>query len=545
MKTRHDDPMRERRHGVIVVGSGLSGMTAALSLAPIDVALITKTPQLEGGSSVWAQGGIAAAVGRGDSVEMHTRDTLVAGAGLCDPERVAQLAGEGADAIQWLVDEGVPFDREPGGELALSKEAAHRVPRVVHAGGDSTGRVVVESLARRVMATPSVSVIDNTFACDLVVRGGAVQGVVTFNERDGWVFHRAPVVLLATGGIGMAWSETTNPPEATGDGLAMAARAGARLADLEFVQFHPTALALTGKSDGGKLPLLTEALRGAGALLLDESGHRFMLEEHPDAELAPRDVVARAMYAQVQRGHRVFLDLRPVFASRGDKGFPTVVGIARDAGFDPFAEPLPVMPAAHYHMGGVQVDEHGQTCVEGLLATGEVSATGVHGANRLASNSLLEAVVFARRAAAAIRGRNHAIVAEASAPARPGVGLGPSVSAIAVAARRIMSRDVGISRTGLGLGSALAQLTRMEQELFALAKPATAREGLAEVRAWGEACNILLIARLVSYAALQRTESRGAHYRRDFPAPNAAWRQPQLLSIDDLVFTPPAAVAGG
>ncbi len=364
------------------------------------------------------------------------------------------------------------------------------------------------------------------------MRDSRVAGIVTFSASDGWVVHRAPVVVLATGGIGMAWWQTTNPVEATGDGLAMAARAGANLADLEFVQFHPTALAVEARNGGASRPLLTEALRGAGALLLDETGQRFMPSEHPDAELAPRDVVARAIQNRTREGHRVFLDLRPVLAGEHGKDFPTAVQYAKEAGLDPYSEVLPIVPAAHYHMGGVQVDDRGRASIEGLWACGEVSTTGIHGANRLASNSLLEALVFARRVAADIREVETADVGDVSAPPVPEVGVGEQVNDVVNEIRILMSSEVGIVRTGEGLNSAHMKLATLHRRLRNLAgdEPVTAEQ----VRVWGEARNIALIARLVTYAAVQRKESRGAHYRRDFPAPRAEWCRPQSLTADQL-----------
>ncbi len=283
--------MRVQHDEIVIVGSGIGGLACALSLAPRKVTLITKTRQLQGGSSFWAQGGIAAAVGPGDSPEQHAADTLSAGAGLSDPERTHRLTAEGAASLDWLIQEGIPFDRDMYGALELGKEAAHRMPRIVHAGGDTTGYVLVNGLSERVAAASTITVLEDTLAYDLVVQQGQVQGLISFSPDNGWVYHRAQHVVLATGGIGMAWWSTTNPVEATGDGLAMAARAGAKLANLEFMQFHPTALAIQSRH-GASLPLLTEALRGAGAVLLDELGERFMLGEHPAAELAPRDVVA-------------------------------------------------------------------------------------------------------------------------------------------------------------------------------------------------------------------------------------------------------------
>jgi L-aspartate oxidase len=531
--------MLVKNDDVVVVGSGIGGLACALSLAPRSVTLITKTPQLQGGSSLWAQGGIAAAVGPEDSPAAHAADTLSAGAGLSNPERTRQLTEEGAASLQWLVDEGIPFDRDLHGALALAKEAAHRFPRVAHAGGDTTGQVLIQSLIERVREAPTIKVLEDSFACDLVVRKGRIQGLVAFNRNDGWVFHKAPQVVLATGGIGMAWWHTTNPVEATGDGLAMAARAGARLANLEFVQFHPTAMAVESRK-GASLPLLTEALRGAGALLLDESGERFMLSEHPLAELAPRDVVARAIHRKIQAGQRVLLDLRPVLTGEHGDAFPQAIETARAAGFDPYAEPLPITPAAHYHMGGVEVDDVGRTSIDGLWACGEVATTGIHGANRLASNSLLEALVYARRVAEQLRrapvieGGNLSLIPEL--PAVPPESAHAALQALVDRARDAMSRYVGILRSGDELEIAYLELARAARKLCEIDTLNSQRQtcDVDSVRQWGEARNLVLVARLVTLAALRRKESRGAHYRDDYPQPRPEWRKQQSFTVDTL-----------
>lgn len=535
MSGEPQERMTVRSGDIIVIGSGLGGLVCALSMAPKSVTLITKTPSLVGGSSLWAQGGIAAAVGPGDSPAAHAEDTLTCGAGLSDPERARHLTEEGADSLQWLIDEGIEFDRDLDGALALSREGAHQFPRVVHAGGDTTGYVMTQSLAKRVAESPSISVLEDTFAFDLVVENGHACGVITHNEEDGWVCHEAPVIVLATGGAGMAWWHTTNPIEATGDGLAMAARAGAKLADLEFVQFHPTALDVGPGNSGASLPLLTEALRGAGALLLDETGERFMRAEHPDAELAPRDVVARAIHKRTKAGHRVFLDIRPVLEGEHCDGFPRAVEFAREAGYDPYSEPLPVTPAAHYHMGGIEVDERGRTSLPGLWSCGEVATTGIHGANRLASNSLLEALVFARRAAADISGHPGRAAKPLQQRAFPGIPndvSGRRIASLVAEARVLMSQQVGIVRTGEGLQAASTRLAEIDRELE---NPPVVNGVGTDVRTWGEAHNILLVAQLVTAAALRRTESRGAHFRRDFPQTDAAWRHPQSFTADRLI----------
>jgi L-aspartate oxidase len=534
-------PYQVRDAEVIVVGSGLAGMTAALALAPRAVTLLTKTTDLPGGSSLYAQGGVAAAIGPGDRPEDHAADTLAAGAGLVDAAMAALLTRDGAAQVRAMLADGLPFDRDADGAPLLGREAAHGTARIVHAGGDATGRTLVLALAERLRAAPSVRVEAEAFAVDLVMRGNRVCGLLAMHP-DGWVLHRAPRVILATGGVGAAFARTTNPAEATGDGLALAARAGARLADLEFVQFHPTALDV----EADPRPLLTEALRGAGATLLDRAGRRFMLDEHPLAELAPRDAVARAIGARIKAGERVFLDLRPALAAKPD-GFPTVLAICADHGLDPFKEPMPVAPAAHYHMGGIVTDADGRTSLDGLWACGEVACTGVHGANRLASNSLLEALVFGARVARDVAERTLAPLPPFALPNPPAVAAevgGALLDALTAESRRVLYEGAGLVRDGLGLLAARRKLGRLAAALDSLRGEEA--DGDADlppvidpgaVRRWGEARNRLLIGRLIVHAALAREESRGAHCRADHPLPNPAFgrsAENRTLTLTDL-----------
>jgi L-aspartate oxidase len=533
------------RTSVAVVGSGVAGLACALALAPSPVLLLTKTAAPQGGSSVYAQGGIAAAVGSGDSAESHAADTVAAGAGTVDHHRALLLARDGAQAVRSLIEAGVPFDRAGDGTIALSREAAHSVSRIVHAGGDATGRNLIRALLEMVAATPSVRVVTECFVTDLTRHDRRVSGLLAYQSNDGWVHVHANHVVLATGAAGSLWRETTNPAEGTGDGVALAARAGAPLADLEFVQFHPTALLPAKHGNGSRLPLLTEALRGAGALLLDESGRRFMPDEHPLAELAPRDIVARAIARRAAVGERVLLDLRPALAAKGEASFPQALTLCRQAGYEPLAEPVPVAPAAHYHMGGVVTDEFGRTGVDGLWACGEVAMTGVHGANRLASNSLLEGLVFGRRVADDIRKAGPTTPASALGPAVPLARALPAGEAeqIRRELRVLMATHVGIIRSEQGLSTALSALAALQSRFDALQAKAL-RDGPAEfeeLRRSGELGNMLTVARLVALAALRRTESRGAHFRSDYPDPRAEWERRQELTLADLEVAAPQA----
>lgn len=512
---------------VVVIGSGVAGLSAALALAPLPVVLVTKTGALASGSTPWAQGGIAAALGAGDSPEMHLADTVAAGAGLTDPVVTSLLTRQGAVAVRDLIDRGLPFDRDGTGAPLLGREAAHSVDRIIHAQGDRTGRVVADWLAAAVQAADHISVMTDTLAVDLVEADGRIVGVQVHGPA-GWQVLAARAVVLASGGWGMVWRDTTNPAENTGDGLVMAARAGAMLADLEFMQFHPTALAVSDSS-GARLPLLTEALRGAGAVLLDASGAAFMAAEHPLADLAPRDVVARAVGQRIAAGEVVRLDLRPALKAKGVSGFPQVMDVCAAAGLDPLLDPVPVTPAAHYAMGGVVTDPRGRTSRPGLWACGEVACTGVHGANRLASNSLLEGLVFARQVAADLRAtlsRPQVVTAvdlSTPVPVLSRLEAGP-VQAV----RAGMSQQVGLVRDAAGLSAVAAQIAAVPSQ------PLPTDAGQAEIRQAVEARNLLTIAGLVTDAALRRRESRGAHWRRDYPEVNPALarRMTQRLGED-------------
>jgi L-aspartate oxidase len=497
-------------HDVLVIGSGVGGLTVAIETPDLQVGLLTKTCLGLGGSSPMAQGGVAAAIGAGDSPAAHAADTLAASDGLANPDSVRILTEEGPARIAALVALGARFDRRADGQLALGREAAHRQARILHAHGDATGAEVVRALRGAVQDSPTVDVLERAFACDLVTEQGRVVGALArhadgSDARDGssgqLVLHLARAVVLATGGIGHVYEHTTNPAENTGDGLAMAVRAGARLTDLEFVQFHPTAL------DVGvdPMPLLTEALRGAGATLVDERGHRFMTDFHPDGELAPRDVVARALWEMRQQGRRTLLDARAVIGTGDAVAFPTALRNGLEHGFDLRHEPVPVSPAAHYHMGGVAVNTDGRTSLPGLWACGEVACTGVHGANRLASNSLLEGLVFGARVGRDLTRAVRAVppVKALVEPVEVSPGETPDQAMrqeARTAIRTLMWRDVGLVRSRESLQRAIKELTSLAMGLGAGAS---------------ESHNLLTVAGAVTHAAVVRRGSCGAHFRTD------------------------------
>ncbi|HSM13260.1 MAG TPA: L-aspartate oxidase [Thermoanaerobaculia bacterium] len=497
---------------VVVVGTGVAGLTAALGAAAqgLRVHLLTKT-ELVSGSSPWAQGGVAAAVGRGDSPELHAADTVAAGAGLVDPEVADIVTRDGVLAVERLVEIGAEFDRGQRGELSLGREAAHSRRRILHARGDATGAEIVRALAARVAADARISLVDRAYAERIELVDGRAGGLVV-RHRDGTrTLHAAPRIVLATGGLGQLYRATTNPLEATADGLWLAAAAGARLVDVEFVQFHPTALAV----EADPLPLLTEALRGEGATLLDERGTRFMPGVDPAAELAPRDVVARAIWERLAAGGRVFLDGREAPGERFPRAFPQVFEVCRSHGLDPRRDLLPVVPAAHYHMGGVAVDDRGRASLTGLWACGEVASTGVHGANRLASNSLLEALVFGARVAESMNGLERPRVLPPAPRRDRGEDPRERDRAIRAAARALASERLGVIRDQPGLELAVAGFAELWRGLG---------EGASEAR------SLVAAGALIAAAALRRRESRGSHARRDFPEADEAWRFRQFLT---------------
>ncbi|MGF1587828.1 MAG: L-aspartate oxidase [Pleurocapsa sp.] len=539
--------MNYPKFDVVVVGSGAAGLYGALCLPNnLKVALITKE-QLNTGASDWAQGGIAAAISPEDSPKLHLEDTLTAGAGLCDRTAVQFLVDHAADSIQSLVEMGVAFDRDQS-RLSMTLEAAHSRPRVLHAA-DTTGRAIVAKLAQKVLQKSNIQVLSQAVALQLWLSSARrCQGISILKEsKISWI--QSSAVILATGGGGQVFSQTTNPEVSTGDGVAIAWRSGAMIRDTEFIQFHPTALTVPGAPRF----LISEAVRGEGAHLIDRSGQRFAFDYHPDGELAPRDVVSRAIFTHLQKTgeSNVYLDLQPIPQARIRHRFPNIIRVCQHWNVDLFTKPIPVAPAAHYWMGGIAVDTMNQTSIPGLYAVGETASTGVHGANRLASNSLLECVVYAAQLAklkpiafepAALETK------EISANWEREIEL---VTSVRKELPELIWQSAGICRTAEIMAQAIATVRSWRSQLTDLAlyryvsdlSPAQQIQLIhpaaeSQLKLYAETLNLLDAAYLILKSAAFRTESRGGHYRLDYPDTSAEWEKHTIIQGETWTKSP-------
>jgi L-aspartate oxidase len=500
----------ERRADFLIIGSGIAGLRAAVELAGAGSVLILTKAEPREGNTGYAQGGIAAAVGPDDSPQLHAADTIAAGDGLCDERAVAVLVENGPRYVRELIDWGAAFDRGADGQPALAIEGAHSSRRVLHAH-DATGREIARVLWQKVAALPNVTTIEHARATDLLIHDACCTGARYLVDGGAAGTAVANCVLLATGGAGQVFTETTNPPVATGDGIAMAYRAGARVVDLEFVQFHPTALQVQGQPRF----LLSEALRGEGARLVNDDGEPFMPRYESAGDLAPRDKVARAIERERRRtGRPVYLSVQHLDAAYVHERFPLISAACRRAGLDLARDRIPVGPAAHYVMGGVETDLDGRTTLPGLFAAGEVACTGVHGANRLASNSLLEGLVFGARAGRAMKTTTSAPAAVSVSTRRQGTLRARSAGNLRLPrtedVQALLWRHAGLFRDAKGLQAASAELDRLWSEVQGAELPAQDRDARRTV-------TLITVGRLIARAALRRTESRGAHYRDDYP----------------------------
>ncbi|MBE9500936.1 MAG: L-aspartate oxidase [Dehalococcoidia bacterium] len=504
-------------YNYIIVGSGIAGLYTSLLAREHGTVLILTKGSIDECNTKYAQGGIAAAIGQGDSAELHFRDTMAAGAGLCDPEAVRLLVEEAPDRITDLVNFGVPFDTL-NGEVALTREAAHSVPRILHAGGDATGEHIEVTLSRMARLA-KVTILEHFLATEIIVEDGVAKGVRALDCSSGsFEEFGSKSVILATGGGGGLFKFTTNPEIATGDGIALAYRAGAEITDMEFFQFHPTALRLPGVTRC----LISEAVRGEGGILRNEEGRQFMFDYSPDGDLAPRDIVARGILSEMRKtgSDRVFLDVTHLPSRKISARFPHIYRFCLDHGLNITKSLIPVSPAAHYMMGGVKTNVWGETNIAGLFAAGEAACTGVHGANRLASNSLLEVVVFAKRilertgkaSRPSKRARRRREQDYVSLSDREATGAVPALSLPAF--QSLMWDKVGIVRSGEELEKAASILASWQETLK---KPSD--------RPSYELSDMILVGRLMAEAALIREESRGAHFRTDFPEPLPAWQR--------------------
>ncbi|MBI1371861.1 MAG: L-aspartate oxidase [Phycisphaera sp.] len=499
---------------VLVIGSGVAGLSAAATAARDADVIVLAKGKLDQSNTAWAQGGIAAVMDAADSIDEHVANTLDAGAGLCDEPVVRHIIENGPRAIRELIDLGMPFDRDNEGHLHLGREGGHTAHRILHADGDATGKALAHTMIANAKHRDRIRLFDNCFALDLLTSGnnghpGRCLGAITHHPKYGLQMIWAKATILASGGCGQVYRESTNPAVATGDGVAMAYRAGARLADLEFMQFHPTVLYVAGADR----KLITEAVRGEGAYLVDRNGERFMPAIHELAELAPRDIVSRAILDQLAKGvdNKVYLDARHIGRARFAERFPGITALLDDFEIDPGTDLIPIRPAAHYMIGGVWADDDARTSIEGLYACGEASCTGLNGANRLASNSLLEGLVCGQTAAVSAREMLDRV---ASAPATIVSDIRPSdrteldLADVKSTLRSVMWRQVGIVRDGQRLDEVA--------EMFDFWARYTL-DKIFDDRAGWETQNMLTLGALMTRAAAARTESRGTHYRADFP----------------------------
>jgi len=515
MKLLAGEPGWTVKDHVIVIGSGVAGLTAALNLRAhnLSVLLVTKA-KIDEGSTKWAQGGIAAALGPGDSPEDHKRDTLIAGAGLCDVPAVNVLVTEGPEAVRKLIAHGAEFDKSETGEIALTREGGHLRNRILHAGGDATGAEVSRALLAAVQQDRGIEIIENALAIDVLKgKSGGVCGVtlhvIGAGSIDGIGRALSKSVVIATGGLGQVYSQTTNPAVSTGDGVALALRAGAEIEDVEFIQFHPTVL-WRDETNKGQQPLISEAVRGEGAILLNDKGERFMLGVHPQADLAPRDIVAKEIFKQMkeQNTPHVWLDATKVkdFTDR----FPTIYQSCIENGIDPTKQLIPVSPASHYASGGVKVNLNGLTTIKNLYACGETACTGAHGANRLASNSLLEGLVFGTRIAETTA-RN---IGDQEEPIEDNEKVFLADSSIKMPLQLAMSQGAGVMRSEKSLRETLALLEQLGKSQSASPR----------IENW-ETSNLYQLALAIVNAALIRKETRGSHWRSDFPESTKEWQK--------------------